>query len=236
MGTIAMATSIQKRMNNRDYKQFAAGEIYHVYNRGVGKMDIFRDRDDFGLILTRLREALFPGESDNGHHCQNNGAHCICKKKERRKKLPAGAFTLIAYCLMPNHYHLLIRQNTEVPISALMLGVFGGYSKCFNKKYDRVGSLFQDQFKAVRIDTDEYLRWVSAYIHANPHVAKLVTKLEDYPYSSYCDYVGERSGTLCDAPLVLDQFKTRDDYRAFVVESAEMTSAQKDMADLFIDV
>lgn len=227
-------------MNNRDYKQFAEGEIYHVYNRGVGKMDIFRDHDDYLLLISRLREALHPGEQPSTMaHDMQDGAHLAQPVRRRyvypRKKLPAGAFTLIAYCLMPNHYHFLVRQNGSAPVSKLILNVFGGYAKCFNKKYDRVGSLFQDQFKAVRVDSDEYLRWVSAYIHANPLVARMVDSLDGYPYSSYPDLAGLREGTLCDASPVLSQFGTVADYASFVSDVSAQTGERKAFTHVLID-
>ena len=111
-------------MNNRDYKEFAKNEIYHVYNRGVGKMNIFKDEEDFKVFLFRLKENLFPE---------------IMKRKDlpksayRRKTLPPNSFDLISYCLMPNHFHLLIKQNSDISISALILKLCGGFSKYFNK-------------------------------------------------------------------------------------------------------
>jgi REP element-mobilizing transposase RayT len=215
-------------MNNRDYKKFAAGEHYHVYNRGNAKMDIFRDANDYELLLSRLHEALFPNASDvNGHHSHS--------KRNQRKKLPRDAFTLVAYVLMPNHFHLLVRQNTDLPISTLMLNVFGGYSKCFNKKYERVGSLFQDQFKAVHVDSNEYLLWLSVYIHLNPKTASMVRAVEEYPYSSYHEYVGAAPTPLCDPHMVLDQFAHREDYIVFMRDAHEIIH-DKQLADtLLID-
>lgn len=212
-------------MNNRDYKQFASGAYYHLYNRGTGKMNIFRDKEDYALLLLRLREALFPA-SIKRHH----------KRGEyQRKELPSGAFTLICYALMPNHYHLLLRQNSETSVSTLMLNVFGGYSKCFNKKYDRVGALFQDQFKAAQVDSNEYLLWLSAYIHANPKVAGLTEDLASYPYTSYPDFVNMRNETLCDMSVVREQFRDVIEYARFVESATEQISERKDVEHLLID-
>jgi len=117
-----------------------------------------------------------------------------------------------------------------------MSNVFGGYAKVFNKRYDRVGSLFQDQFKAIRVDSDEYLLWLSAYIHANPTVAGIVGTLEDYPYASYPDYIGTRNGSLCDKSIITEHFKSPDEYRVFVSETSVLVRERKDMEHLLLDM
>lgn len=211
-------------MYTRDYKNFTADEYYHIFNRGVGKMDIFRDEEDYGLFVYRMREALFPEERN-----------LALKVEYQRKLLPKGAFTLLCYCLMPNHFHLVVRQNTSLPISALMLAVAGGYAKCFNKKYGRVGTLYQDQFKAVHIATNEQLLWLSAYVHQNPRVAGIVTSLSEWAPSSYLDFIGLRRGTLCDGTAVLEQFRTRREYQSFVDDAYERIRDHKDVARQLID-
>src|SRR3989344_4694834 len=205
MGTIPTLKS--GNMNTRDYKKFAPGEYYHIFNRGNGKMDIFIDEDDYRIFVHRIREAVYALPSRSKEAKGHRG----------RTQLPEGAFTLIAYCLMPNHYHLLIRQETKLPLSALMLKVRSGYGKYFNKKYDRVGSLFQDQFKAVHINTDTSLKHLSAYIHQNPTVAGLVERAEEWPYSSYRKYMSESTaGSLSSPEILLSEFKDRDKYKEYV--------------------
>jgi REP element-mobilizing transposase RayT len=217
-------------MNNRDYKQFAAGEYYHLYNRGNGKMDIFKDPEDYAFLRKRLTEYLQPGP-------HTMGTIAVGRKDpvQRRKAFPVGAFSLIAFCLMPNHFHLLMRQNADVPLSTLMLNLWTGYSKYFNKKYDRVGTLFQDQFKAVRIDDDVYLTWLSAYIHQNPTVARLTERPEDYPHSSYREYMGLVQNALCDPGIVLDQFTDLAAYEEFVRDGLEDMRTRKEMRAFSID-
>lgn len=169
----------------RDYKPFASGGIYHVYNRGNAKMSIFLDDGDYKFFLERLREALYPEleilETVSSH---------IGTEKSRRLPLPWGAFDLICYCLMPNHKHLVIQQNTDLPVGKLIHKVVTSYSMYFNKKYDRVGSLFQDQFKAVKVDSNEQLLCLVAYIHNNPIKAGIARDLSKYPYSSHFEYAG----------------------------------------------
>lgn len=208
-------------MNNRDYKQFAPGEYYHVYNRGNAKMDIFCDGEDYDVFLRRLLEAVYPERpSVNGAHSQRN----------QRKPLPAGAFSLVAYCLMPNHFHLLVGQHTELPVSALMLKVATSYSKLFNKKYSRVGSIFQDQFKAVRVESNEQLLYLSAYIHLNPKKTGIGV-ISTYPYSSYQEYLSGEGNT-CSKDLLLEQCGGSAGYR-ILVESQSVNGAhsQGDLGD-----
>lgn len=224
MGTIAIAT-----MNNRDYKQFAPGEIYHVYNRGNGKMDIFRDPQDYRFVHSRVHEYLRPSSSHAG-----DAMVPIALRKERRKSFPQGAFSLVAYCYMPNHFHFLIRQNGETSITALMLNLWTGYSKYFNKKYDRVGSLFQDQFKAIHVDEDRYLKYLSAYIHQNPTVARMVAKPEDYEYSSCRDYLSGEKG-ICEPEIVLEQFENSGAYRDFLNDSFTEIRDRKDLQAYLAD-
>ena len=117
-------------MFTRDYKTFAPGEFFHIYNRGNNKQDIFIEDSDYEFFMLRLKQNLYPDKFD----------------ELKIQPLPSNSFSLISYCLMPNHFHLLIRQNSEIPTSKLMLKICSSYSKVFNKKYERVGHIFQDQF------------------------------------------------------------------------------------------
>lgn len=208
-------------MNTRDYKQFAPGEYYHVYNRGNAKLDVYKDNQDFAFFLFRLKEQVLAQVRPMGRY--------------QRRLLPQGSFSVIAFCLMPNHFHLLIRQNFATPISQLLLSVCSGYSKYFNKKYDQVGHVFQDQFKAIRVENEGYLVWLSAYIHANPVVAKLSIRGEDYAWSSYQDYLGLRNGQLCDKSVVLDKFASIGQYQDFVEESIGITQSRKELEEYLLD-
>ena len=219
-------------MNNRDYKKFAPDCYYHIVNRGNGKQDIFLDDEDSKFFIFRLRENLFPTDFRKSHpiHSRLNG-----RWQYIRKALPDGAFTLLCYCLMPNHFHLLIRQNALVNINKLISKVCTSYSKYFNKKYERVGHVLQDKFKAVLVASDAQLLWVSAYIHQNPQVAGLVSKLNDYAWSSYPDYAGLRSGSLCEKSILISMAGGAVQYKKFVDESYEKIKERKDIEHLLLD-
>jgi len=162
-------------MNHRDYKNFTEGNYYHVFNRGNEKQLIFKDEEDFSVFYFFMQEAFCPNETF---------AKRKSKKQLRRKLLPAEAFNLKVYCLMPNHYHFLVRQNSTVSISKLIAKICTSYSKYFNKKYKRVGHLFQDRFKAVLIESDSQFNWTIEYIINNPKEGGLVTNTCDYKWSS----------------------------------------------------
>lgn len=209
-------------MNNRDYKKFAPNTCYHIYNRGSGKQDIFLDDDDKTFFLFRLKENLFPG------NIYTHGRYTP-------KALAPNSFSLLCYCLMPNHFHFLIKQQAETPISALILKVFTSYSKYFNKKYNRIGPLFQDTYKATPVLTDTYLCWLSAYIHNNPKTDNIVNNLLNYPWSSYLDYFGIRNGTLCNKEFVLSQFPSINNYKDFVEQAEILIKQRKDLKHLLLD-
>ena len=136
---------------------------------------------------------------------------------------------------MPNHFHLVIKQLSDLPVGDIVSRVSNSYSKWFNKKYDRVGSLYQDTFKAVLVESDAYLMWLTAYVHNNPKTAELVKDLKDYPWSSYLDYIGLRQGTLCDKDFILKQFANVDVYRKFVGDAYEKIKERKDLKNLLLD-
>ena len=207
-------------MNNRDYKNYSSGEFYHIYNRGNAKQNIFINNEDFKFFLLRLRQNLFPKEDSNS----------------RIQNLPAGSFSLISYCLMPNHFHLIVKQNSEIPTSKLVLKVCTSYSKYFNKKYEQVGHVFQDRFKQVHIDDSSYLTWLVAYVHQNPKVAGLVKDLKDYPWSSYLDFLEKRGDGICDKEIILSQFKNIADFENFIEDSYDIIKDKKSLDRFLLDV
>ena len=156
---------------------FFTGGYYHIYSRGSEKRIIFLDRADKKRFLSRLKEY---------EHLHN--------------------VSVVCYCLMPNHYHLLVKQNTDEPISKFINRLNLAYAMYFNKRYERVGPLFQGRFKAKNIKTDEYLLHLSRYIHLNPLELVSQRKVEDYLWSSLKGYVTSYEEDFVDYGLVMSYF------------------------------
>ncbi len=183
---------------------FSEGEYYHVYNRGVEKRDIVLSQSD----NERFLRLLFLANGDRPFKYKEI-EDLPLSKVDRGEPLVA----IGAYCLMTNHFHILVKEIQEGGLSRFMEKFTTGYSKYFNKKYDRVGPLFQSRFKAEHVNRDEYLKYLYAYIHLNPvkfihpewkeHInpAQAKTHLESYRYSSYGDY----SGIMREESLILSK-------------------------------
>ena len=132
----------------------------------------------------------------------------------------SGDISFISYCLMPNHFHLLVKQKNATTIDTFMNSLCTRYAMYFNKKYKRVGVLFQDHYKAVRVASDEQLLHLSRYIHRNPIKLLQGGPLQSYSYSSYQEYLGLRSSSWVASHLILDYFRKNknasESYRSFV--------------------
>lgn len=169
-----MARTTNNRQHSR-YKQYAKGVIYHVYNRGNGKQNIFNEENDYRYYLNKLKENL---------------------KKHN--------VSLVCYVLMPNHIHLVVKQETEKPIYKLISSLHTSYSIYFNKKYNHSGHLFQDRFKQVVIDSDEQLYYLSKYIHLNPITAGLAHEPWKYFWSSYQELMGSNPLSICNKGILIN--------------------------------
>ena len=150
--------------------------IYHIMDRGNNKKDIFIDNYDKIKYLDILEEKR--GDFN---------------------------FTLYAYCIMTNHCHLIIKEENEY-LPDIMKKINTSYAMYFNKKYGQIGHVFQGRYKSEPIEDDNYLLAAVRYVHNNPIEAKLVNIPEDYPWSSYNDYIGKTNGNLVDKDFILSLF------------------------------
>ena len=162
---------------NRDYKEFAAGEYYHVFNRGNDKIDIFRDAEDYLLLLQRLREALYPPVQGHLLQVQKTG------ERYQRKVFPQKSFSLIAYCLMPNHFHLLISTPGE-DLGKAMQTFIASVTRKINLKSGRTGRVFGARYHWSLIGSPNYYDNVLKYVYRNPVKGGLITTVQNYRYSS----------------------------------------------------
>lgn len=186
-----------------------SGEYYHVYNRGSEKRATFTQVRDYARFLKTIFYYQFSGPSPS--FSKFSKSQLIFSKPLTEEKL----VEFICYCLMPNHFHFLLRQIVDGGISKFMSQISNSYTKYFNTKYKRIGPLLQGAFKAVLVETDEQLIHVSRYIHLNPVVAGLVKNPEDYSWSSYLEYI-KPANSFYSTKEILNLFPSREKYKEFV--------------------
>lgn len=215
--------------------EFGVNEFYHLYNRGTDRRTVFLDTKDHErfMLLLYLANSVTPFHISN--YQGSTSLELFSIKKED---------TLVdigAYCLMPNHFHVLAHEKKENGISTFMQKLTTGYTMYFNKKYDRTGALFGGRYKAIHADRDEYLRYLFAYIHLNP--VKIVdaawkeggihdkTRAEEhlssYQYSSYLDHCKSNriENVILNTEAFPDYFQSPVSFKDFVslwLESSEV--------------
>lgn len=183
-------------------KLYVEGGYYHIYNRGVEKRIIFIDHQDYSVFLRFLKEYLLPLNHPDLKTLQN-------LNKRRHPINCSDYIDLLAFCLMPNHFHLFIKQKTNDGIKTFMKALSTNYAMYFNKKYDRVGPLFQNIYKAALIENESYLLHLTRYIHLNPKaVLARDQPLHEYPYSSYSYYLKERKANWLKPQEILEMFRS----------------------------
>ncbi len=206
-------------MNSRDYKKLRKDCYYHIYNRGNNKQSIFLEPPDYHNFLKRLLICLDTKSQKEFPTKRQRGS--FVERSLRITPLPPNAFSILAYCLMPNHYHFLIKQNSDIGIDRLISKVCSSYAWYFNRKYSHVGNIFQDHFKAKLVENDAYLTYLSAYIHNNPKSPI------NYPFSSFKDYLSSKKISLCDTNEILRYFEQDPiRYKKFVLNFSKQN---KDM-------
>ena len=201
---------------------FVTNQVYHVFNRSIASQSIFIDRRDYKRILDLINYYRFKKPPLRFSHYNRLPKE---QKADYEKSFMINQnpmLEILAYCIMPNHVHFLLRPKIDNSISDFMRNLQNGYSKYFNTKRERTGSLFQFMFKAVRIETDEQLVHVSRYIHLNPVTSYIlkVENLEQYKWSSFKDYVFDMN-SFVSKEMILGRFKSPQKYKKFVFDQAE---------------
>ena len=206
---------------------FSEGEFYHIYNRGTDKRIIFDEKRDYLRFITLLY-LCNNTEKIHINEYAKKGFNLLSLLKVQKEN------TLVeigAYCLMPNHFHFLLRERKDGNISIFMHRVLVSYAKYFNLKYERRGHVFESKFNAKHIVDDNYLLRVSSYIHLNPKDLRAYKRKEqDYPWSTFQDYVKEnRWGKLLCTNPIKDNFSNPREHYNFV------SGARSDIIDSEFD-
>lgn len=163
--------------------------FFHVYNRGVNKGNIFFSEENYLYFLKKL--------------------------KKYRDQFPV---IIVCYCLMPTHFHLLLKQLAPYAVSKFMGLALNAYVKAINKQQQRTGHLFEGKYKMKLVAQDNYLIHLSRYMHLNPVLSNLASSPEDWIFSSYRDFVGLRAGKLPEPHIVLSYFNSVEVYKKFVID------------------
>jgi len=206
--------------------KYITGEYYHIYNRGVEKRTIFLDGADYFRFILGMREFNDINPVFNLHRL-----HEVSNINYIKNKKPIVRF--ICYSLMPNHFHFLAQQIEDGGISKFMQKLGTGYTKYFNKRYERNGVLFQGVFKAKHVPTDDYLLHLSRYIHLNALIliepdwilkklkdrSKAYRFLKEYKWHSLPTWLEDRPNLTKLYPgIILDQFPSRKYYKKFLLD------------------
>ncbi|KKS64319.1 hypothetical protein A3A14_01785 [Candidatus Daviesbacteria bacterium RIFCSPLOWO2_01_FULL_43_38] len=192
---------------------FVSEYFYHLFNRGVEKRIIFSNERDYQRFLQTLYYYQFSGPKPR--------FSMYTRYKDKDFSQNPKIVEVICYCLMPNHFHILIKQIRGGGIQEFMQKVINSYTKYYNTKHKRVGHLFQGTFKAVPVETEAQLLHVSRYIHLNPYASELTDDLEGYPYSSYPHFISLKHDHLCESGIILESFKDGANYKRSLKASPE---------------
>jgi putative transposase len=204
-------------------KIYKENSYYHIFNRGVAKNKIFRENQDYKHFLYYLK--LYLTEVSDDFDLQGR---TLKVSPSRTPNNFAEKIQLNAYCLMPNHYHLLLYQTDKLLIRDFMRSIGTKYAMYFNHKYKRVGPIFQGKYKAVLVDSEDQLIYLTKYIHRNPvDILPSGSDLEGFKYSSFGNYLGKFSQDWLKHKSILNGFTSDNkllSYKKFVEELEEDTS------------
>ena len=191
-------------------KTYGAEQYYHIYNRGANKQDIFLELDDYSYFLSLLKR-----------HLSNEASSNLSGRKDKKFD---DEVELVAFCLMPSHFHLLCYLKEPLGIIHLMQSVMTAYTMYFNKKYGRTGKLCDGTFLASRINNEMYLWHVSRYIHLNP--LDIDIDYREYDYSSIDYFAGNKHADWLNIERLVETESEKKEYLEFVSDYETM---HKDM-------
>ena len=170
---------------------------YHVFNRGCNQEAIFFSDDNYIHLLHLIHRFIPP------------------------------SVNIVAYCLMPNHYHMLLKSTDSSGISRFLQRTFNAYTQAVNRQRERSGTLFEGRARGIVVDDEKYAIYLCRYIHLNPVAAGIVSSPLEWPYSNYAEFVGKRQGTLCDRRFLEAHCGNAAAYEVFVMSRlAEATAAK----------
>lgn len=229
-------------------KQYIEDGYYHIYNRGVEKRLIFLDEQDYAIFLSYLKTYLLPKNERDLLEKLSDPNISYAEKDYILKLLRLnnfyGEITLLAYGLMPNHFHFFIKQKGSKSMDKFMQSLGTRYTMYFNRKYKRVGSLYQDTYKAVSIENDQQFIYLSKYIHKQTLIHQSSERIDpkgrtlrtQQQPSSYPEYLGRRKTEWVHPEEILAYFSKTNPkltYKAFVEERDDFSAIQNEILEEF---
>lgn len=214
-----------------------------MYNRGVEKRDVFVDEEDYFRFVHDLYEFNDSNPVRNLHYFFNHKTKSIEARKLYGDQMREPLVEILVFTLMPNHYHIMLKQIKENGIVKFMQKLGTGYTMYFNKKYCRVGSLFQGRFKAAHITDEPHFIHLPHYIHTNPlainyRSSTSIEFLTEYRWSSFPDYIGRQNfSSVTERGVLLDIFGGEEKYREHTIQRLEndQDSAAEQIADIILE-
>lgn len=203
---------------------FVNEEFYHIYNRGINKQTCFSNKRDYQRFLKTMFYYQIANPKPKFSAYKETNLFPI----DLNNKI----VEIVAYCIMPNHFHILIRQLKDGGISEFMRKFIHSYTKYCNTKHKFQGPIFKAIFKAVHVETDEQLIHLSRYIHLNPLVSLLTNNLNLYLWSSYSFYIGLSNDYPVRKEYILNFFNSVEGYQKFVLDQAEYGATLELLKDL----
>lgn len=206
----------------------ATHESYHVFNHSVAGIPIFKGERECRLFLEAMRFYLQSNPPTRFSIYRYN--------KERFSiKLDSRLVTIISFCLMPNHFHFILRQEADNGIKQFIQKLTNSFAHYYILKYKKRGHVFEGNFKAVWIETDEQLIHLSRYIHLNPVTSYLVKRPEDYLYTSYRNYLEKEQSDFVNPLPVLNQFSSPKSYQQFVLDQIDYQRKLAEIKHLLLE-
>ena len=192
----------------------STGHYYHVFSRSIAGFVIFNQPEYFDRMVELFN--LYQYADFNYSYSRFNDLNPLLRQQifENVNTTSVRLVDIIAYCVMPTHLHLILKQNEDGGISKFMAKILNSYTRYFNLMHHRLGPLWESKFKDVEVTKDEYLWHLTRYLHLNATSAGLVKKPEDWFYSSYAEYLDKKDDGLCSYGSLFDF--TAQQYRAFV--------------------
>ncbi|MBI4066834.1 transposase [Candidatus Gottesmanbacteria bacterium] len=215
-----------------------SNQYYHLFNRSIAKQPIFLSSSQYLRFLELIDFYRFTKPGLRYSHFNRLPVEEKSQFLKLLYKKDEKLINILSFSLMPNHFHFLAQQVQDNGIKIFMSQIQNSYARYFNTRQGRSGALFQEMFKAVRIESDDQLIHVVRYIHLNPltsYVIKEIAEIENYPWTSFIDYMGKRNLPLISKNMIMDHFSNTQKLKSFTLDQLNYQRSLEKIKHLIID-